>query len=275
MGGLASLVLVACITGKALRARASRQDGWHRIDYGTGHRTLALVMALISLFMTYAASRASADQLLPATLVASVLDLLTILVLYEVFIRKLRWNTHEIQSLHPHMIRRIPWEADTYGGVSPWLQMGWVRGADGTRIWIPLATGTPLLARYGRLRERSHLFNRILEVRPGKPGTRPLSPEEFRRIAAARNSSSDLHIETHELEGDRVWSNRAMRHNQVADILVCDGSPRLVCGDCEKTLPKGTVLRIPSMSVVACTLMARDSERAKLQIAMTERHITS
>lgn len=210
-------------------ARAS--DGWHYLRYSYGYRAVAAVCALIALFLLIAASRARPDQVVAARLVTTCLTAGALYMLYEMFLRELRFNAREIQSVHPFFTRRIAFADIAERTYLRSLDCVRLVAEDGSRIYVPLLVGTPLLSRYVRRLERRSILARMFDpfvVNPDAvcPGWR--SETEIADALAARLALANVSHEVVTVDAENVWGVLSGDNGarwQVVHVL--DGEARL------------------------------------------------
>lgn len=156
IGGLIATVISHYATQIAHRIPAEHGDGWRYSVYGWFYKSVVISCLPIVAFITYGALHAREDQRDIAAVVAGTMCAGAALLIYDVFVRRIRFNRDEIQSIHPFAIRRIAWA--NIGSVSyhDWLMMVRIRDQDGRSIWVSaVAGGSALLMRF--LRRKHYL----------------------------------------------------------------------------------------------------------------------
>jgi hypothetical protein len=223
-------------------------DGWHYLRYSAGYRAVAAVSALIALFLLIAASRARPDQVVAARLVATCLTAGALYMLYEMFLRQLRFNAREIQSVHPFFTRRIAFADVAERTYLRGLDCVRIVAEDGSRMHVPLLVSTPLLSRYVRRLERRSLLARMFDpvvVNPDVvcPGWH--SETEVAEALAARLALRNVGREVVTIDAANVWDVApGESHGLWHCVFVLEGEARLRFAKHAWRLSEGQCVRI-------------------------------
>ena len=208
-------------------------EGWRYVRPWAGYKLIMILLLPIVVFLDYAASQASEDQTAIAFVVAGTLTFGWLFACYDIFVKRIRFNAEEIQAIHPFWHRTIKWGPEVTGRYYQWLDMGCVRAADGRRIWLMPFGGTPLLARYGRTRERRRVLDDVLHLSPGGGATTG---------------------ETVTIAPDDLWTDADMQSKSTTSIKIMSGHGVLWCAGHEKLLESGWNFTVPGPARPGCVL---------------------
>ena len=187
-GGAISIFLVSIACAVSHKQKIKQIDGWRYIQPGWGFKVLTALCAAIAIFIIYAAYHARSDQKDLAAIVSGTLALGAAFLVYEVGIRRVRWNTEQIESIHPFWTTKIEWK--NLARVTPYsvLEMLHLRPLSGRGILVPLYGGAEVLGRYLQLRDRAYWKQSIMIKNISEtsllPGWKPIS-------AIARNAQTN------------------------------------------------------------------------------------
>jgi hypothetical protein len=155
----------------ALRARPLREKGTRCLDWPLGMKAVSVAFLLTGPVVVWMALSAPESQRVPATLMALLFAFGPLYVGYCVFLYRVTWTAHGLESRHPLGTRRIDWADVASGGYSPLAQAFHVTGKDGTRIWYsPMQAGAQELNRFMARRLRPAASGATLPPVAGSAG---------------------------------------------------------------------------------------------------------
>jgi hypothetical protein len=149
LGGVAAALVVWLLHAVTGGTPAARGKGFRELTFPASLRVTVLVLLAFSVFVAYAASKASPSQATTARIVAGCFALGSLYLVWSVFLTRVWWTTEGIGSSHLFGRRRfLRWDDVESGGYLGWCQAFYVKGA-GTRIWYsPMHAGLQVLHRY-------------------------------------------------------------------------------------------------------------------------------
>lgn len=161
-GGALASRIVNYLHTHVRRIALKDASGLRTVTPSLGYQLLAMFVLAAAALVFYAAHYTSPSQARMAHIVSAFFAITASLVVHEVFVRRVRWNTDYLESQSLLGARRIAWNEVALGGYSVALDMAYIKDNRGRRIWVPPFNGATMLWRYGRYRTR--VFSR----RPGR-----------------------------------------------------------------------------------------------------------
>lgn len=240
------------------KPRSRPGNDWRYLEYGRWTRLLALALVPLAICLTF-----SPIGIPGQAAIAAAADCLAAFMVYETWVRKLRWNREELQSIHPFGTVSIPWRMVPDLRATSAFNLARIANPAGGRIWVPLTPGARLLSKYMRKLERAFLFNVVLGIEPWFG--RVVDPARFNSEIAALAGFSITGRELVTLHGKTAWSCR-QEPGITTFALLRSGKVALSCRGHRRILSAGDSFAVPSDMGLLCCVETYGETRAVLEI---------
>lgn len=275
-GGLAAAFVNQWVTRHALRGKARRDQAggagarWRHIDYGIGYKSIACIAAAVALVLTIAASGAREDQRTAALLVGLAFSGGGIWLLYEIFLRRVRFDAREIQSLHVMGIVRTIRFADVADArYLRSIGMARIRSVDGRQIWVPLAGGYKLLSRLGRWLERKHVLDTLLKRAHLAAASSGADEGDATRALLDSVQLISPRTTTVDLKAVHGWASTGSPHGRCQVAMVERGEAVLFCRQHRWPMQVGDRISVPAGFPFRVVILPADTEQATALTVVT------
>lgn len=244
LGGAASFLFFYYTSRRDFAAKTARSGRWRHITYGPEYKIVTMLGFFVTLCISIAATRAGPDTLQTAIAVGFLFGACTLFLIYEVFLRAVRFNASGIEMRNPFFSKSIAFRDIDSAKVVHSMSLAQITAGD-SRIWAPMARGFPLLWRYGKVLERRQFFREVLKRGRLAP---PLDPEFLHGHAAASLGATARSWETITLGSDDFWPPEAQPADRNTIVVALDGEAVVYAHSARCRMRRGDYILVPAFA---------------------------